>query len=92
MADHTGTHLDRRLESVEPANCFVTLLLLELVNAFEALEAIPRDVLTEFFAIFLTSFPIKAEGRAEQRQGKKVEIGSREIRNWQEIAVGARKK
>ncbi len=34
-ADCAGTYLDRRFEGVDPANCFVTLLLLALVNDFE---------------------------------------------------------
>lgn len=44
-------HLGRRLESVEAARDLVVLLVLPLLNALEALDAILRDVRTEFLAI-----------------------------------------
>ena len=44
-------YLARRLESAEAASCFVVLLVLLLLNAFEALEAILEDVLTLFLGI-----------------------------------------
>lgn len=48
-------YLGRRLESAEPASCFVVLLVRELASAFDALEATLEDVLTEFFAMSYTS-------------------------------------
>lgn len=70
----TGDYLGRRLESAEPASCFVVLLVLELVSAFEALEATFEDVLTEFFAMpfhLLTSW--RTEAARDRRTRKRVE-------------------
>ncbi len=55
-------YLGRRLESVDAARDLVVLLVLELVNAFDALEAVLGDVLTEFFAITYTSFLVCRRG------------------------------
>lgn len=65
-------YLGRRLESTEPASCFVALLVLGLFSAFDAFEATPREVLTEFFAmsVHLLSIQTWTEKAGEERRRK----------------------
>ncbi len=72
-------YLGRRLESVDAARDLVVLLVLELVNAFEALEAILGDVLTEFFAITYTSFLVCGRGDGGGDGRKRRGGGRREL-------------
>jgi len=66
LAGQIPTHLGRRLESTEAASDFVVLLVRLLWSALEALEATPREVLTELRAIQSPPFLPVSIGGVEQ--------------------------